>query len=177
MATDLRSPAGDIEHLVVMGVSGAGKTTVGKLIAARLGRTFAEGDDFHPATNVAKMAAGTALTDADRLPWLQAIRDWLSGQTRAGRPSVVTCSALRRAYRDVLREASGRVRFVALHGEAASVAARLDRRSGHFMPAALLASQYQALEPLGADEDGTTVSGADAPEQIVATVVANLAPR
>src|SRR5690606_25924853 len=105
---------GEVQHLVLMGVSGSGKTTLARELEERLGWPYAEADEFHPEANIAKMSAGTPLTDDDRRPWLEAMRDWLTAQTRAGRSSVVTCSALRRAYRDLLRTAEGRVRFVHL---------------------------------------------------------------
>ncbi|RRS01780.1 gluconokinase [Glycomyces terrestris] len=160
--------------LVVMGVSGSGKSTVAKLLAGRLGWPFAEGDEFHPEANVAKMRAGVPLTDADREPWLRTLRDWIGEQAAAGKSTVVTCSALRRAYRDLLREADADVRFVHLDGTRELIAERLAHRSGHFMPPALLDSQFAALEPLGPDEAGIVVDVADAPEDIVDAVVARL---
>ena len=153
----------DVEHIVVMGVSGTGKSTVGTLLADDLGWSFLEGDDVHPAANVAKMRAGIPLEDDDRAPWLAAIRDELSANADDGRSTVVTCSALRRAYRDVLRVARGRVRFVHLEVAPDELARRMTQREGHFMPASLLASQLATLEPLDADEDGVTVpAGRDA---------------
>ncbi|PRX51284.1 gluconate kinase (SKI family) [Prauserella shujinwangii] len=161
--------------LVVMGVSGVGKTTAARLLSQRLGWPMAEADEFHPAANIAKMAAGTPLTDADRTPWLTAIRDWIGARGTAGEHTVVTCSALKRAYRDVLRQAPGtRVRFVHLRGTPETVAPRLAERSGHFMPPSLLESQFRDLEPLGADEDGVTVDVSDAPEEIVARALTRL---
>ncbi|NNU26841.1 gluconokinase [Isoptericola sediminis] len=179
MDTDVTTPvdraAPDaVTHVVVMGVAGSGKTTVAALLAERLGVTYAEADQFHPPANIAKMTAGTPLTDDDRAPWLATIRDWLSAEADAGRPGVVTCSALRRAYRDVLRGAHGRVRFVHLDGPPELLAERMGGRTGHFMPATLLPSQLATLEPLGADEDGTTVSVAAEPADIVDTVVDRL---
>lgn len=144
-------------HVVIMGVAGSGKTTLALELTRRLGWPYAEADDFHPPANVAKMAAGVPLTDEDRWPWLEAIRDWLTVQARAGRSTVVTCSALRLAYRDVLREAEGRVRFVHLTADPALLSARLARRSGHFMPATLLASQLATLETLVPGEDGVVI--------------------
>lgn len=172
---DLRRRAvSDLTHLVVMGVSGSGKTTVAELLADRLGRPFAEADEFHPQANIDKMSTGEALTDDDRWPWLRSIRDWLSGQTALGRASIVTCSALRRVYRDVLREADGTVRFIHLSGEPELLKERLDDRSGHFMPAALLRSQYDTLEELDADENGIVVSVADSPETITEVIIKRL---
>ncbi|MDO8146979.1 MULTISPECIES: gluconokinase [unclassified Isoptericola] len=175
-ATTLESPADPdtVGHVVVMGVSGSGKTTVATHLADRLGVTSAEGDEFHPAANLAKMAAGTPLTDADRAPWLATIRDWLSAEADAGRPGIVTCSALRRAYRDVLRDARGQVRFVHLDGPPELLAERMGGRTGHFMPATLLSSQLATLEPLQADEDGIVVGVAAEPADIVDTVVDRL---
>ena len=152
------------EHLVVMGVSGTGKSTTAALLAARLGWPMIEGDDLHPAANVEAMRAGRALTDADRGPWLRAIRD---AMTAAGGSTVVTCSSLRRSYRDVLRTAQGRVRFVHLVVPADELARRLAVRAGHFMPATLLASQLATLEPLGPDEDGVNVPVHGTPDQVV----------
>ena len=152
--------------LVVMGVSGAGKTTIAERLAERLGWTMAEGDDFHPESNVAKMEAGTPLDDADREPWLGALRDWISERDADGESTVVTCSALKRSYRDLLREATARVRFVHLTGSIEVIGERIAGRSGHFMPPSLLQSQFDDLEPLAADESGITVDVADPPELI-----------
>jgi len=154
-------------HVVIMGVAGSGKTTLALELTRRLGWPYAEADDFHPPANVAKMAAGVPLTDDDRLPWLQAIRDWLTAQARAGRSTIVTCSALRLAYRDVLRAAEGRVRFVHLTADPAVLGERLAQRSGHFMPATLLPSQLATLETLVAGEDGIVLT-VDAPPDVVA---------
>nr|WP_286219437.1 gluconokinase [Paraoerskovia sediminicola] len=154
-----------------MGVAGSGKTTVAALLAGRTGRRYAEADDFHPPANVEKMRAGVPLDDADRAPWLAELRDWMSAQTDAGRPSVITCSALRRRYRDVLREARGRVRFVHLDGSVELLESRISARTDHFMPATLLASQLAALDPLDADEDGTRLDVAATPDDLVDAVV------
>ncbi len=151
------------EHLVVMGVSGTGKSTTALLLAERLGRPLIEGDDLHPAANVEAMRAGRALTDDDRGPWLRAVRD---AMTAAGGPTVVTCSSLRRSYRDVLRTAPGNVRFVHLVVPPDELARRLAERTGHFMPATLLASQLATLEPLAADEDGVDVPVTGPPESV-----------
>jgi len=154
-------------HVVIMGVAGSGKTTLARELTRRLGWPYAEADDFHPRGNLAKMAARVPLTDEDRWPWLEAIRDWLTAQARAGRSTVVTCSALRLAYRDVLRQAEGRVRFVHLTADPALLSARLARRSGHFMPATLLASQLATLESLVPGEDGVVIV-VDVPPDAVA---------
>jgi len=145
------------QHLVVMGVAGCGKTTVGSGLARALGWPFAEGDRDHLPASLAKMAAGVPLTDADRWPWLRILAERIGAEERAGGSSVLACSALRRAYRNLLRSGGGRVRFVHLHGSREVLAERLRRRTGHFFPAGLLDSQLAALEPLGEDEDGIVV--------------------
>lgn len=170
---DPRDEAADaVTHIVVMGVAGSGKTTVARLLAERIGVEYAEADQFHSEANIAKMTAGTPLTDEDRAPWLAAIRDWLSEEADAGRTAVVTCSALKRSYRDVLRAARGRVRFLHLHGSPELLSERMTGRSGHFMPTSLLPSQLATLEPLSDDEDGLTADVAAPPEEIVDDVVA-----
>lgn len=155
--------------LVVMGVSGSGKSTLAGLLAGRLGWLLQEGDDLHPAANVAKMEAGLPLTDEDRWPWLALIRDWISARIDAGDSAIVTCSALRRSYREIL--ALPGVEFVHLEGTRHDLAERLGRRLGHFMPATLLDSQLETLEPLGADEAGFVVDAAlpaqDAVQQVL----------
>lgn len=141
-----------------MGVSGSGKSTVAKGISTVMGWEFAEGDAFHSEANVAKMHGGQPLTDDDRWPWLESIGDWISGKEAAGESAVVTCSALRRVYRDLLRRGRPHVRF--LHVEAPSdvIQDRMEHRPGHYMPASLLPSQIATLEPLGADEPGVCVT-------------------
>ncbi|MDN3270050.1 gluconokinase [Streptomyces sp. MA15] len=158
--------------LVVMGVAGTGKTTIGPLLAARLGVPYAEGDDFHPQSNIAKMSAGTPLTDDDRWPWLDAIGDWAQG--RAGLGGVVSCSALKRSYRDRLRAAAPGVVFVHLTGDRALVEDRMSQRQGHFMPTALLDSQFATLQPLEPDETGIAVDVAGSPEEIAERAAAAL---
>ncbi len=143
--------------LVVMGVSGAGKSTVAGPLAERLGWTFQEGDALHPPANIAKMKAGVPLTDADRLPWLAAIGAWMDREAAAGQGGVVTCSALKRAYRDVLTDGRPFVRFVYLKGSEELIAARVARRVGHFMPPSLLASQFADLQPPGPDEHAIVI--------------------
>jgi gluconokinase len=150
-------------QLVVMGVSGSGKSTVAALIASRTGCALAEGDDFHPPSSIARMAAGCPLDDTLRAPWLVAIAGWLTERATRGECAVVSCSALTRAYRDVLRDAGPDVRMVHLAGPYELVEQRLAARSGHFMPRELLASQYATLEPLAADEPGLTVDLANIP--------------
>ncbi|HEY3338734.1 MAG TPA: gluconokinase [Propionicimonas sp.] len=154
-------------HVVVMGVSGTGKSTVAKALQERLGWPFAEGDDLHPAANVAKMAAGIPLEDADRWPWLDAIAAWTSAQDAEGHSTIVTCSALHRAYRDRLRDAAAGTVFVHLVGSPELLAERMDGRKGHFMPSSLLASQLETLEPLDADEPGVVVDVAGTVEAMV----------
>ena len=146
--------------VVVMGVSGSGKTTVAKLLAETSGWQFQEGDTLHPPANVEKMSAGIPLTDADRLPWLDAIGAWIDGQLGAGCSGVVTCSALKRAYRDRLAKGRPGVTFVFIELDQARVAERMASRQGHFMPPSLLASQFAALEPPGPDEPVIVVDGA-----------------
>lgn len=143
--------------LVVMGVSGSGKSTVAIPLAERLGWPFQEGDDLHPAANVAKMKAGIALDDADREPWLDAVAAWIAERLRLDAGGVITCSALRRAYRDRLRRAGDGVTFVYLRGSKAVIAERVAKRHGHFMPAALLDSQFAALEEPTPDEHAIVV--------------------
>jgi len=138
--------------LLVMGVSGSGKTTVGSLLAGRLGWTYAEADNFHPPANVAKMHAGHPLTDADRLPWLDAIGAWIDQTTADGESAVVTCSALKRSYRDRLRAGRPNVVVIYLDADPETVRTRLATRHGHFFPPDLLASQFRDLEPPGPDE-------------------------
>jgi gluconokinase len=157
----------DADLVVVMGVSGSGKTTVGRGLAEAMGWEYAEGDDFHSEANVAKMRSGQPLTDEDRWPWLHAIGDWLSAQERADRSAVVTCSALRRVYRDLLREGRPDVRFCHVEAGADLIRDRLEHRVGHYMPPSLLASQLATLEPLQRDEPGVVVSVAGSPEEIV----------
>ena len=155
--------------VVVMGVSGSGKSTVGRELADRLGVPFAEGDDFHPPANVAKMASGRPLTDADRWPWLRALAAWVAEHSDSG--GVVTCSALKRSYRDLLRSAADNVWFLHLAGDREVIAARLAVRSGHFMPPGLLDSQFATLEPLDADEPGLVIDVSTPPEEVVATAL------
>jgi len=134
---------------------GLWQSTVAALLAGRLAWDFEEGDELHPPANIAKMAAGHALDDEDRKPWLDRVADWIRERTDAGRPGIITCSALKRSYRDVLR--GDRVEFVYLAGTREQIAKRLAARHGHFMPAALLDSQFAALEPPTPDENAITV--------------------
>lgn len=157
-------------RFVVMGVSGCGKSTVGAAFAAAIGGTFLDGDDLHPPANVAKMAAGIALDDADRAPWLTRVGRHLR---KTAPPVVVGCSALRRRYRDAIRrEAAVPVRFLHLAGSRAVIGARLAGRQGHFMPAALLNSQFAALEPPAPEEDAVTVDIDQPQAAIIAALLA-----
>lgn len=160
--------------LVVMGVSGSGKTTIADRLAARLDWRFEDGDGFHPPGNVAKMSAGQPLTDDDRRPWLQAIADEIDRVSREGERLVVACSALKRSYRDILSHGCKDIRFVFLSGSYELIASRLAARKGHFMPPGLLASQFKTLEPPDTSEHPITVS-IDAPvETIVDDIIHQL---
>lgn len=141
--------------LVVMGVSGSGKSTVGAALAQRLAVPFADADDLHPAANIAKMTAGVPLDDDDRRPWLAIIGEWLAAHEQEG--GVMSCSALKAWYRDLLREHAPRVGFVHLAGSREVIARRQASRPGHFMPASLLDSQFAILEPLGPEEHGVVI--------------------
>ncbi|MEU1383277.1 gluconokinase [Streptomyces albidoflavus] len=159
--------------VVVMGVAGTGKTTIGPLLAERLGVPYAEGDDFHPPANIAKMSAGTPLDDDDRWPWLDAIGAWAHSRTGLG--GVVSSSALKRSYRDRLRASGPGVVFVHLTGDRALIEERMAERKGHFMPTALLDSQFATLQPLQADEAGVAVDVSGTPEEIADRARAALA--
>jgi gluconokinase len=162
--------------LVVMGVSGSGKSTIGKTLAERLGWRFEDGDRFHPASNVAKMSAGQPLTDDDRRPWLQAIADEIDRVCKAGQRLVVACSALKHAYREILLHERNDVRIVFLDGTEALIASRLAQRKGHFMPPGLLASQFQTLEPPSPSERPITVSIDATIESIVDAIIRQIKP-
>lgn len=156
--------------LTVMGVSGSGKTTVGAALAQRLRLPYADADDFHPPENVAKMAAGIPLDDADRAPWLETIGAWLADH--AARGGVTSCSALRRRYRDVLRRGAPDQLFVHLDGTREVIARRVAGRPGHFMPVSLLDSQFATLEPLGDDENGLVLDLARSVDDLVTDYLA-----
>jgi gluconokinase len=156
---------------VVMGVSGSGKTVIGSALARSLGVEFMEGDDFHPEENVKRMASGIALTDEDREPWLRSIAARLRAAKDAGTGLVVSCSALKRSYRDLLRAEAGEVRFIFLKGTRALIAERLATRSGHFMPSSLLDSQFFALEVPGPDESVWECDVKESPADLVAALV------
>ncbi|TDC38220.1 gluconokinase [Micromonospora sp. 15K316] len=161
-------------HVVVMGVSGAGKTTVARGISEATGLLFAEADEFHPAENVARMRAGVPLDDASRLPWLRELAGWMAARAAEGRSTVLACSALRRSYRDVLRAGPPSVDFVHLDGPAEVIRDRMARRTGHFMPASLLESQLATLEPAEPDEQVLVIDVSLSPEQLVAAAVDGL---
>lgn len=160
--------------LVVMGVSGSGKSTVGIALAGALGWDFRDGDAFHPAANVAKMRSGAPLTDDDRWPWLDAIAAHVAELERGGGHVVIACSALKRAYRDRLRASGACLRFVHLAGSFALIDARMKARRDHFMPASLLESQFATLEEPAADENAVRVPIDAEPEAIVAEVLGRL---
>jgi carbohydrate kinase (thermoresistant glucokinase family) len=160
--------ATDLTAIIVIGVSGAGKTTIASLLAKRLGFAFEDGDSFHPAANVEKMRAGIPLTDEDRVPWLTAIAERISKLQEEGGHAVIACSGLRRAYRDLLvGKRRSATRFVYLKGDKELIAKRLAGRHGHFMPPALLDSQFAALEEPTAAENAIVVSVAEPPHRIV----------
>ncbi len=162
--------------VVVMGVSGAGKTTVGRMLADALGAEFLEGDAFHPPKNVEKMRAGIPLADADRLPWLQAIAAALDSRIGQARDVVIACSALRRAYRRILAGARHDTHFVYLKGPETLVAHRLSARHGHYMPPSLLPSQFATLEEPQPDERALVLDISQPPDGLVAQALAALYP-
>ena len=157
--------------IVVMGVSGSGKSTVGAALAQRLRVPFADADDFHPAANIAKMTAGQPLSDDDRYPWLEAIGEWLAQRCDGG--GVMSCSALKRKYRDQLRLHCAGIEFLHLEGTPEVIGKRQASRPGHFMPASLLASQFDTLEPLEPDERGISIDVDQNIDSIVETYVAS----
>lgn len=160
-----------VMRVVVMGVAGSGKTTVGARVADRLGARFLDADDLHPPANIDKMAAGQPLDDHDRRPWLQRVRDELRGEESI----VVACSALTRRYRDVLRQAGG-VQFVFLDLDAVTARQRTEHRTGHFMGTSMIASQFEALEPPSAEPDVTVIDARNDLESVVEDAVAALDP-
>ncbi|MGS2646861.1 gluconokinase, GntK/IdnK-type [Streptosporangium sp. LJ11] len=164
-AQDPAAPPPGAALLVVMGVTGSGKTTVGAALSQRLRVPFADADDFHSEANIAKMSDGIPLDDEDRLPWLRAIGAWLADHAATG--GVASCSALKRGYRDILREAAPTVTFVHLHGDMDAVRRRVAGRPGHFMPASLVESQFKTLEPLEPDERGIVLDFAMPVDELV----------
>jgi gluconokinase len=167
--------AKSLAAVVVMGVSGAGKSTIGQLIAAQLDAPFRDADSFHPPANVAKMSSGQPLTDEDRWPWLKAIAAWIAEHRAAGTTCVVTCSALKRVYRDIVTDSQrADVRIVYLKGDFDLIASRLAARKGHFMPPALLKSQFDTLQEPAADEHAIVAPVDAAPEKIAARALEKL---
>ncbi|MBM0229103.1 MULTISPECIES: gluconokinase [Micromonospora] len=161
-------------HVVVMGVSGAGKTTVARGISELTGLRFAEADEFHSEANVARMRSGVPLDDADRWPWLRDLAAWMATRHAEGVSTVLACSALKRSYRDVLRQGPPNVEFVHLAGAAELIRDRMSRRADHYMPASLLDSQRAILEPLAPEEAGVVLDVALVPDELAAAAVARL---
>jgi gluconokinase len=178
MAADITAtaskPAISTAVLIVMGVSGSGKSTVGGLLASRLHWEFEDADWFHPASNVEKMHKGVPLTDDDRLPWLNAVAAWIDATRQSGGHGVIACSALKRRYRDILIGDRSDVRLVYLQGDEGLIARRIATRHEHFMPSSLLHSQFEALEEPGPDEFSVVVSIEPTPREIVSNVMAAL---
>lgn len=172
---DAKTPGSAPPIVVVMGVSGAGKTTVGLLLAAALGCQFKEGDDLHPDANIDKMMAGKPLTDADRLPWLHRIAAVIDGWRARAEPGVLSCSALKRSYRDIILADRPDVTLVYLRGAPDLIRRRMAARHGHFMPLALLDSQFANLEEPDAEENVLIVDTAGSPPDVVADIVRRLA--
>lgn len=160
--------------LIIMGVAGCGKSAVAEGLAARLGWPFQDGDSFHPAANVAKMASGQPLNDEDRWPWLGIIAAWIDAQRQQGKSAIVTCSSLKKSYRAALLDGHADVTFVYLKGSLELLTARINARKGHFMPPALLQSQLATLEEPSGDEPAITVSIDAAPEKIIADILSAL---
>jgi gluconokinase len=160
--------------VVVMGVSGSGKSTIAAGLVQRLGWEFAEGDDFHPPENVEKMRAGIGLTDEDRWPWLRRLAEWIGEHERAGTSCIITCSALKRTYRDLLCDGHPSTWYVHVFADPDLIKDRMEHRSGHYMPVSLLDSQLATLEPLGDDEPGVRISGAGSPETVLEQVLSAL---
>ena len=158
------SPASTPRHVVVMGVSGSGKSTVGALLADKLGLPYRDGDDLHPQANIDKMAGGIPLNDDDRWPWLAEVGQWLADRPAGG---IIGCSSLKRSYRDAIRAAAPDSVFVHVHGEYDLLHQRMNDRPGHFMPASMLDSQMSTLEKLEEDEVGHTFDIVDTPSDIV----------
>jgi gluconokinase len=164
-------------HLVVMGVAGSGKSTIAAALSQQLGWACAEADEFHPQSNIDKMSKGIPLQDEDRWPWLLQIQNWMTVQATAGRSTVLTCSALKRSYRQLLSAAEGRVLFIHLDGEAGLIGQRMQGREGHFMPPTLLPSQLATLEPLSQEElaaGSLRLDISQAPEELVEATIAAL---
>ena len=164
-------------HLVVMGLAGSGKSTNAAALSLQLGWACAEADEFHPQANIQKMSQGIPLQDEDRWPWLQEIQNWMTAKAQAGHSTVLTCSALKQSYRQLLAQAEGRVLFLHLHGEADLIGQRMQGREGHFMPPTLLPSQLATLEPLSDEElaaGSLRLDISKSPEELVKTIIAAL---
>ena len=164
-----------VVSVVVMGVTGSGKTTVATEVAHRLGWDFTEGDEHHPAANVAKMHSGQPLDDEDRWPWLRELAAWIGDHEREGRSCVLTCSALKRAYREVLCDGHPSVWFAHVSGDPDLITQRVTARTGHYMPPSLVPSQFATLEPLGDDEPGRLVPATGSATEVVDALLADLA--
>ncbi|MBM0239067.1 gluconokinase [Micromonospora sp. ATA32] len=173
-ATDPAGRRQPTRHVIVMGVSGSGKTTVAEGISARTGLAFAEADQFHSESSVARMRAGVPLDDAARWPWLRDLADWMAARDAENVSTVLACSALKRAYRDLLRQGPPTVDFVHLDGPAEVIRERMSQRAGHYMPASLLDSQLAILERLAPDEPGLVLDGSLPPDELVAAAVDRL---
>ncbi len=172
--TPLLEPAPDVPvHVVVMGVSGCGKSTIARALHERLGWEFAEGDEYHPAANVAKMASGRPLMDEDRWPWLRTLADWTRERDERGESTILSCSSLKRSYRDLLRDGGAGTYFVHMHGDKGVLLERMESRE-HFMPPTLLESQLDTLELLEPDERGVLVDIALPVDRAVRVVLAHL---
>ena len=173
----MRSPADKTSLptiLVIMGVSGSGKTTIATLLAKKLGWVFRDGDEFHPAANVEKMKSGMPLTDEDRWPWLEAVARFIDEELARGTKTIVACSALKRRYRDIIIDGRKGVRLIYLKGEKALLERRLAQRHGHFMPSSLLKTQFDALDEPGLEENPLIVSVDATPDQTVDHILAEL---
>jgi gluconokinase len=169
--SDIADQPGDGRRWVIMGVCGCGKSTVGAAVARAFGVDFIEGDAYHPAPNVIKMSAGEPLTDDDRAGWLQALAREIAAARARGEGIVVSCSALKRRYRDLLRQADPGLRFAHLQGPRGMIAARMQTRIGHYMPISLLDSQLRDLEPLQPGEAGLTLDTTQPPDALVASII------
>ncbi|MBP2386156.1 gluconokinase [Paeniglutamicibacter kerguelensis] len=174
MSAQVTASGTDPRVLVLMGVSGCGKTTIAALLAGRFGWDLEEGDGLHPQSNVAKMHAGHPLTDEDRWPWLEKVAGWIEGQLDAGRNGVITCSALKRSYRDILNRRGAGVLFIYLSGSPEVIRARLTARHGHFMPSSLLESQFADLEEPTSDEPCIRVDVGPPPQKILRKILGQL---
>lgn len=173
--TPLPVAAGIPPHVIVlMGVSGSGKTSVAEGLHNLLGWPYQEGDQLHPQANIDKMAAGIPLTDADRLPWLELCHDWIVQRLADGGGGILTCSALKRSYRDILRQGSQHVRFVYLDASKSLLEARLSRRQGHYMPPTLLPSQLATLEEPTPDEHALVIECEGPPAEVIARVLSEI---